>query len=364
MRAGAHLALALCGALLASLATATSPCRIAYDIGSSGIRAGADDAGAVTRADIDYLAPLAAGRGLAEVAAPTAQALRTLPAASAQVAGCTRVAAGFSAWRLAFERDAPATIALLAGIRRDSGVAILVAPQDLEGRYAWVGARRLLGDRLVTSHVLDIGGGSLQIGGATTSFGLALGQRLWHARLCAAIRAFDASPCTLLPMSDDELASARAMLDRLLAPAREALPGPVTLTAVSPPVTRGVALATVAFAGTQAGTSLPRAAITRTIGAVARSRLAEVATATRNPPRYAAYLVSDLLLVEALLRATGGAELAVAEADLTNVPGLIADDRAYAWAANYDCYLDRLSRHGIAAYATDPASCPAPPGAQ
>ncbi len=65
-----------------------------------------------------------------------------------------------------------------------------------------------------------------------------------------------------------------------------------------------------------------------------------------------------MLLVEGLLLATGGETLAVAEIDLTNIPGLLADDKAFAWPAHYGCYLDRLRSLGLAAYASDPASCP------
>jgi hypothetical protein len=50
--------------------------------------------------------------------------------------------------------------------------------------------------------------------------------------------------------------------------------------------------------------------------------------------------------------------LQVLEADLTNLPGLLADERAYRWADNYACYLSRLDEMGLAAYASDPASCP------
>ena len=72
---------------------------------------------------------------------------------------------------------------------------------------------------------------------------------------------------------------------------------------------------------------------------------------------HATYLLSDMLLVEGILRATGAEELRVAESDLTNLPGLLADERAYRWEARYACYLERLAKRGMAAYDSDPATC-------
>jgi hypothetical protein len=80
-----------------------------------------------------------------------------------------------------------------------------------------------------------------------------------------------------------------------------------------------------------------------------------VVTGTALP--HASYLLSDMLLVEGILRITETGELRVAESDITNLPGLLADDRAYRWEESYECYLERLQQKGIAAYASDPATC-------
>ena len=64
-----------------------------------------------------------------------------------------------------------------------------------------------------------------------------------------------------------------------------------------------------------------------------------------------------MLLVEGVLLATGGESLRVAEVDLTNLPGLLADDRAFAWEQRHGCYLERLQTLGLDAYASDPATC-------
>ncbi len=51
-------------ALLAASTATGESCRIAYDMGSSGIRAGASGSALTTQVGIDYLDPLWAGRGL------------------------------------------------------------------------------------------------------------------------------------------------------------------------------------------------------------------------------------------------------------------------------------------------------------
>ena len=58
-----------------------------------------------------------------------------------------------------------------------------------------------------------------------------------------------------------------------------------------------------------------------------------------------------------MLTATGGESLQVAEIDLTNLPGLLADDHAFACYRRYGCYLERLNMIGVDAYAREPATC-------
>jgi hypothetical protein len=57
------------------------------------------------------------------------------------------------------------------------------------------------------------------------------------------------------------------------------------------------------------------------------------------------------------MEATGNHDLHIAEIDLTNLPGLLADDRGYRWAARHDCYLQRLRSMGVGAYFSDLATC-------
>ncbi|WP_434513723.1 hypothetical protein AB6Q56_13960 [Dechloromonas sp. ARDL1] len=350
----------LAGCLIAAAATAAEPCRIAFDMGSSGIRAGQSSRPEVMRADIDYLGPLSAGRGLAETLQPTIAALRDLSAGGGFDTACAKLGGGFSAWRIAAKEDRNRLADDLAAIRNASGVPVLVIPQRQEGAYGYLGARQLLGNRLTTSHILDIGGGSLQVAGERHSFGALFGQKLWHRELCKALRNSSELPCTLLPMTAQEVEAARALLRDRLQGIADDLPQGATLTAISRPVTRGVAPAVARLFNRPAGLGdISPAMLRATLELHAGMGLDAMAEHLGVERKHAAYLVSDLLLVEGLVEATGGHDLRVAEIDLTNLPGLLADERGYRWAARHDCYLQRLRRLGAAAYFSDPTSCPA-----
>lgn len=349
--------LGLCLLLPALAANADEACRIAFDMGSSGIRAGANGSAKTGHADIDFLAPLWAGRGLDELAEPTIAALRDLPAQAGLPDDCPRVGGGFSAWRLAAQQDAGKLADLLIRIRIESDVAVLVIPQAKEGGYGYLGARQLLGERLATSHVLDIGGGSLQIAGERTSFGEALGQKIWHRHLCEEIRNSESTPCQLQPMTGEELSAARSLLAGKLQSVSGQLGGPVSMTAISRPVSRGVLPALEHLTGVQsAHVSLP--VLSSAIDRLARLTMEEMTVLLGSPSSHAAFLLSDMLLVEGLMQASGSDDLQVAEIDLTNLPGILADDKAYAWQSHYACYIDRLRQQGVSAYASDPATCP------
>lgn len=338
--------------------SARAECRIAFDMGSSGLRAGASETPGTARRDIDYLAPQWAGRGLDELESATVAALRELPV-EAGLGDCPKVGGGFSAWRMAAERNAPALAALLGRLREASGVAVLVIPQQREGAYGVEAARAALGERLTTSHVLDIGGGSLQVAGAQASFGDLLGQKVWHRLLCHEIRNSETSPCPLQPMTSDELAVARTLLREKLADVGNVLPLPVSMTAISRPVSRGVLPAVKRLAGDTAEVPpIRRAALAQAIAQLAGMTREETAKAVGSPVGYVAYLLSDMLLVEGLLDVTGAEALQVAEADLTNLPGLLHDEQAFAWGRRYDCYLARLPELGVEAFNSDPATCP------
>ncbi len=360
MRRRCRLLAALTGCLLAAVATAGEPCRIAFDMGSSGIRAGESGRSEIMRSNIDYLAPLAAGRGLAETLPSTIAALRDLPNKGGFGPDCARLGGGFSAWRMAAQQDRQQLAVDLEAIRKTSGVAVLVIPQRQEGAYGYQGAHKLLGERLTTSHILDIGGGSLQIAGERHSFGALFGQKLWHHELCKALRNATQLPCELQPMSPVEVDSARDLLRSRLRDIARDLPQGATMTAISRPVTRGVAPAVASLFNRPGSLSEISPTLLRaTLETYAGLSLDEIVERLGGERSHAAYLVSDLLLVEGLMQATGGHDLQIAEIDLTNLPGLLADDRGYRWAEKHDCYLRRLRSIGVGAYSSDPATCPA-----
>jgi hypothetical protein len=355
-----RLLLTLACGLLAAPVFARGDCRIAFDMGSSGIRAGASNSQVVARASFDYLAPLKAGRGLDDAVPRTIAAMRDLPQQAGFATDCARVGGGFSAWRMALQQDAGKLALDLARIEAESGVAVLVIPQKVEGAYGYYGARRLLGERLRSSHVLDIGGGSMQIAGERTTFGQALGQKIWHQKLCQEIRHTIDQVCNLQPMTRRDRTKARALLTRELRGIDEALPEQVTMAAISRPVTHGVAPAVSHLLGKPVDQgNLNRRDLTAAIRVISRLTLEETAARLSLSKQYAAYLLSDMLLVEGLMTATRTPSLQIAELDLTNLPGLLADDVAFRWADYYGCYLERLRQLGLDAYASDPATCPA-----
>lgn len=343
---------------LSGAAAADEACRIAFDMGSSGIRAGASNHAATARAEIDFLAPLWAGRGLDELLPATAEALLDLPRQAGFDSTCQRMGGGFSAWRLAAEQNPARLAEQLGALHAATGVAVLVIPQIREGAYGYRGARQLLGERLKTSHILDIGGGSLQVAGDETTFGEPLGQKVWHRRLCLAFGRGEPPSCQLQPMTPLELTAARALAQAALQGVAPALGGPATMTAISRPVSRGVLPAVNRLIPRQRDRHrLLADDLAQAIDLLAPRSADATAQAVDSKPAYVNYLLSDMLLVEGLLAATHSRELTVAEIDLTNLPGQLADDKAYQWAGRHACYRARLASAGVAAFDSDPAGC-------
>lgn len=333
-------------------------CRIAFDMGSSGIRAGSTQSSTETRVDLDVLAVVNAGQGIDTLVPLTTAAFKALRG-QGRWNGChAQVGMGFSAWRLALQQDSDALAEALRQIRQRSGVAVLVTPPAQEGRYGYEAARRALGDRLGTRRVLDIGGGSLQVSGPQGVFGVPLGQKAWHRLLCQTLSRGDVVPCALQPLSTDEVASARRLAAEQLQSLPQMLSTPVDMVATTRPVTRGVAPAVQQLRGSASPDSLASQDLGAVIEAWASRTGPELSAAAGLPPEHAGFLMSDMLLVEGLMTAAASDTLMVAEAEGNNVRGILMDDRAYRWARQHGCYLQRLRTLGEAAYASDPATCP------
>ena len=350
--AGRASGLLLCALWLGS-ACAEQTCLVAFDLGSSGMRAGSSRSARIERTAFNALAALDKPGGVLELEAPTIRGIRTL-LTTLDGGACEGLAGGFSAWRRALDLDRPTLIAQLKRIESATGVAVMVIPPAREGRYAYVAAQRELGDRLTTSHVLDIGGGSLQLASASGATGMPFGQKTWYRGLCDAL-ARDPDHCTRVPWSPAELAAARTWGARQLRPLFAALPAGLTMTAVSRPVTRGVK---PAIDRLSTATATANTVSISLLGKAIEQRAANPAGFPSPTDDFGRYLLSDMLLLEALMQAVGLQTVEVSEIDLSNVAGLLDDAHAFAWRRFYGCYLDNLAASGLPAFDGNPADCP------
>lgn len=309
--------------------------------------------------DLDVLAAVNSRPGIDAVVPHTAVALRVLRAQGHWPDDCQgQVGVGFSAWRLSLQREPDDLIQALRDIRRASGVSLLVASPAQEGHYGYSGAQRALGSQLGQRRVLDIGGGSLQVTAPQAVFGMPLGQKAWHRLLCQALGRGDVVPCALQPLSGPEVASARQLAAEQLRGLPQALGTPVDMVAITRPVSRGVAPAVQQLRQTPSADTLARIDLSAAIEAWAGQSGQALSAAAGLPAEHAAFLMSDMLLVEGLMTAARSDTLVVAEADASNnVHSILADERAYRWAQRYECYLARLRTLGEAAYASDPHTC-------
>jgi hypothetical protein len=336
-------------------------CRIAFDMGSSGVRAAASGTGdgvLMPTRDLDLLTPMMQGQRLELLLPAVVSALRELPQQARLPATCRQLGGGFSAWRLAWRLDGAQLSQQLETLREQTGVAVLVIPAAVEGRYGHDSAKQALGLRLQTTHILDIGGGSTQVASQDRSFGIELGQKSWANQLCQTLGRGSGVACQLLPMRAQELQQARDLASHQL----QALPaevGPGTLTAISRPVTRGIRSALRSL-GMAQGESISAQELGMAIDRLSPMTLDEVVQLTGLAVNFAPYLVSDMLLVEAVMRAMNLATLALAETAINNLPALLRDERAFAWSQRHPCYVQRLRELGPAAYFSDPAGCTKP----
>ncbi len=336
-------------------------CRIAFDMGSSGVRAavsGAGDGVPIPTRDLDLLTPLMQGKRLELLLPAVESALREMPQQARLPASCRQLGGGFSAWRLAWRQEGAQLSNQLETLRKQTGVAVLVIPAAVEGRYGHDSAKQALGLRLQTSHILDIGGGSMQVAGHDRSFGIELGQKSWARQLCQTLGRETAAACQLQPLNGLELQQARDLASQQL----QALPaevGPGTLTAISRPVTRGIRSALRSL-GLAQGESISAQELSTAIEKLSPMVLTDMVQLTGLSASFAPYLVSDMLLVEAVMRSMNLSTLALAETAINNLPALLRDERAYAWSQRYPCYVQRLRELGPAAYFSDPAGCAKP----
>jgi hypothetical protein len=330
-------------------------------MGSSGMRAAASGTGngvPMPTRDLDLLTPMMQGQRLELLLPAVESALRELPQQARLPATCRQLGGGFSAWRLAWRQDGARLSQHLETLRAQTGVAVLVIPAAVEGRYGHDSAKQALGPRLQTTHILDIGGGSMQVASHERSFGIELGQKSWAHQLCQTLGRDTSTACQLQPFHRLELQQARDLASQELQ-ALSAEVGPGTLTAISRPVTRGIRSALRSL-GMAQGESISAQELSTAIDRLSTMALAEVVQLTGLAVNFAPYLVSDMLLVEAVMRAMNLSTLALAETAINNLPALLRDERAFAWSQRHPCYVQRLRELGPAAYFSDPAGCTKP----
>jgi hypothetical protein len=107
-----------------------------------------------------------------------------------------------------------------------------------------------------------------------------------------------------------------------------------TLTAISRPVTRGIRSALRGM-GMAQGDAISLQELSAAIDSLSTLPLADLVVLTQLPANFAPYLVSDMLLVEGVLRAMGLTSLSLAEAAINNLPALLRDERAFEWAKRH-----------------------------
>ncbi|MBF0612986.1 MAG: hypothetical protein HQL55_17845 [Magnetococcales bacterium] len=350
-----------------------SQCRVGFDVGSSGIRAGTSSSDQTAKVKIDYLKDVWADNRIDETLLPTVEALRTLPK-SLHVHTCGGVAGGYSAWRYALERGDPAYIAsTIKEIHRQSGVFFFVIPQDIEGSYGYRAAQRLLGDRLATPLVMDIGGGSIQFAAEDRGWGTALGQRAWRKRFCETIKNVPVSTCSTNPVGASALGLSRENLALEASSARTALGKEITVTAVSTPVVKAMhpilkyLSEQKIISGQVNEKGFDRVALTNAIQLLSERDEAGIFQILNNcqdigirslcNSEFASNFVTDMLLVMVFMEALEINRMEVIEAEITNITGILEDERANQWSERYDCYLQLLEKHGVEAFRIQPTQC-------
>ncbi len=343
--------------LMAEQASAQD-CRVAYDLGSSGVRASSsrgDDTQAMLWRDLDLLSPLMEGQSLEALMPAVEKNLKDLSQQFNNLPTCLQLGGGFSAWRLAWQKDAMHLAHQLEALHAKTGVAVLVIPSAIEGRYGHASAQQALGPRLKTSHILDIGGGSMQLAGQDRSFGIELGQKSWHRLLCQKLVRATAS-CQLQPMQPDELKQARSLAYAQLQTLSGEI-GAAQVTAISRPVTRGIHRALQAL-GLTTPDRIFLGHLSQAIELLGGGwTLGQTAQFTHGSSQFAGFLLSDMLLVEAVMQALDITTLDLSETPINNLPALLRDERAYEWAKRHPCYVQLFRKVGPSAYFLEPTQC-------
>ncbi|MBF0611835.1 MAG: hypothetical protein G8345_16845 [Magnetococcales bacterium] len=374
------LVLACCVASgMGSMSAKADECRVGFDVGSSGLRVGTLESKETAKTGVDFLADVWSDNIINLTVDATVEAMTTLPE-KINKKGCHGVAGGYSAWRYAMEKGKPEQVVeTLKEIQSRSGVYLFVIPQDVEGSYGYVAAKEALGDRLTTSHILDIGGGSMQIASKDGGWGTALGQKAWMKLFCEKVKQEKVDVCQPNPVGKAALETYQSILAPYTFEAKNSLKvdGAFAITAVSTnvvnttlPVLDHLVNLKKSVAGRVTADGFDRQALQGAI-ALLSNKDDKALLATLDgclwqekafcDGKFIKSFVTDMLLVHAFMEALGLDWLHVGQANITNIPGILQDSRPLAWSKNYPCYLKRLQEQGSKAFNSDPGTCEATP---
>lgn len=347
---------------------------MAFDVGSSGIRIGSTLDSAQTKVAIDYLADVDPDNEINVTVEKTIETLVSLPVETGIPKGCRGVAAGFSAWRLAWRKGKPDNLlATLKNIHQQTQVEFFIIPQDVEAVYGYISAKAALGAAIPTPFVLDLGGGSLQIASANIGWGTELGQKTWRKSLCREINNDPDPLCSVNPIGAAGVQKAAKIVLPETTAAQKILGSGIGLTAVSAPVVKGIHPVLSFLAGDRRlilgaidNHSFSRDILSHAIELLSTKSDEAIASLLENchentshpfcATRFIPTLVTDMLLVHAFMTGLAVEHMEVSSAEVTNVAGILADERGFAWAGHYNCYLDQLKKTGLDAFKSDPRS--------
>lgn len=360
--------------------THADECRIGFDVGSSGIRMGPARHPEKAKVAIDYLGDVWPDHEINTTVEATIQAFRELPGKGGAPEGCQPVAGGYSAWRFALQKGDPAQLVeTLRQIHAQTGVPLFVIPQDVEGTHGHLAARQSLGEKLTTPFILDLGGGSLQIAGEQSGWGADLGQKAWRKLYCEQVKKNKDPACSPNPVGEKAVEETLRLLQPRFEETVKAVGTELNITAISAPVVKtihpvlkyladdrqAIPSGGVDERGFDRATLLDAIGLLQEMDDTGLNRLFNDPLTHPGQPvcdiRYLSTLVTDMLLIHAIMENLEIQRLEVAFASITNVPGLIADPRAEAWRNHYPCYLEKLLTLGVDAYKADPANCPVAP---
>jgi hypothetical protein len=356
---------------------AAAECRAGFDLGSTEVRVGSNDNHEGKADRFEYLDHVKKNGVDEALFHQTVKDIKTALQDAQMPPDCALVAGGFSAWRAALDAGEADKLSKMLdrlhqeNIHNGRGVPLYVIPIDVEAIYAHTAAKHALGEDLTTPFIWDIGGGSMQFGSEDKAWGAALGQDAWRALFCGKIEDSSDPKCPPNPVGKDAKRRTGELLAADVGKARKKLgESGIEVTAVSPPFVFLIhPILNCVVEGPVDDGGFSRDRLSKAIALLAEKsdgKIREVVGANGTEPcvelaksPYIDSSVTSMLLVDTFMEGLSIERVEVANAKINNVQGIIEDDRSFAWAKDYGCYLDRLREKGVTAYdEAKPAECP------